>query len=208
MVQASRRRRFRASTSVVRRIAPVCACHLLCRSRHLGCRAPHVELRRQGGEQHARKQHERQRVAGRQGLRGRGLRHCHTMATAAATGTVGPNLDELRPNQERSSSRYEGRQRDALVRRQAEPDADQGCRGLRRHRRRNRAGRQDLVRPRRQEGRGLRSDQACFEQAFGNLAYDEGPKAALDKLRQLSDTNPSSGAIAIPCPTRSERAGS
>ena len=26
---------------------------------------------------------------------------CHTMATAGATGKVGPNLDELRPNKER-----------------------------------------------------------------------------------------------------------
>src|SRR6187402_1841115 len=30
-----------------------------------------------------------------------GCGNCHTMATAGATGTVGPNLDDLRPNQER-----------------------------------------------------------------------------------------------------------
>src|SRR5205807_3345344 len=33
-------------------------------------------------------------------------------------------------------------------------------------------------------------DTACFEQAFGNLAYNDGPKAALDKLAQLEQTNP------------------
>ena len=34
------------------------------------------------------------------------------------------------------------------------------------------------------------TDTACYEQAFGNLAYNEGPKAALDKLAELSSTNP------------------
>ena len=30
-------------------------------------------------------------------------------------------------------------------------------------------------------------DAACLEQAFGNLAYEEGPKAALDKLAEMQN---------------------
>ena len=33
-------------------------------------------------------------------------------------------------------------------------------------------------------------DAACFEQAFGNLAYEEGPGAALDKLAEIQGSNP------------------
>ncbi len=33
-------------------------------------------------------------------------------------------------------------------------------------------------------------DAACFEQAFGNLAYEEGPGAALEKLAEMQSSNP------------------
>ncbi len=34
----------------------------------------------------------------REGLRSAGCASCHTLAAAHATGTVGPNLDQLKPN--------------------------------------------------------------------------------------------------------------
>ena len=40
------------------------------------------------------------------------------------------------------------------------------------------------------------TDKACFEQAFGNLAYNEGPKKALEELDKLSATN---GTVAADC---------
>ena len=40
------------------------------------------------------------------------------------------------------------------------------------------------------------TDTACYEQAFGNLAYDDGPKKALEELDKLSATN---GTVAADC---------
>src|SRR5439155_12235449 len=43
--------------------------------------------------------------------------------------------------------------------------------------------------PNDQKIEGCGTDPSCFVQAFGNLGYDEGPKAALDRLQQMEATN-------------------
>ena len=50
-----------------------------------------------------------------------GCGDCHTMGAASATGKVGPNLDELRPNEERVvTPGDERRERHAVVQEQAD----------------------------------------------------------------------------------------
>jgi mono/diheme cytochrome c family protein len=119
-----------------------------------------------------------------------GCGNCHTMATASATGKVGPNLDELKPNQQR-----------------VERQVTNGGNGMPSFKDKLSAEEIKQVAGFVATAAGVGSagkvtfkpddkkvddctDTACYEQAFGNLAYDEGPKAALDKLAELSNTNP------------------
>ena len=63
-------------------------------------------------------------------------------------------------------------------------------RGLRRDRGRDGRPARSRSSPTTRRSTTAAATQACYEQAFGNLAYDEGPKAALDKLAQLSEHDP------------------
>ena len=57
---------------------------------------------------------------------------CHTLADAGAKGTVGPNLDEAKPDDgARRHARHQGHGRDAAVRRAADRSADRGRRCVR-----------------------------------------------------------------------------
>ena len=117
---------------------------------------------------------------------------CHTMAAAKATGKVGPNLDELRPNQQRVEKQvksggngmpsFASKLSPAQIKAVAGFVATSAGTGVK-------AGLISFV-PDDKKVEDCASDQACYEQAFGNLAYNDGPKAALDKLQTLSDTNP------------------
>ena len=121
-----------------------------------------------------------------------GCGSCHTMAAARATGKVGPNLDELRPNQQRVEKQVRsggnGMPSFASKLSAAEIKAVAGfvatAAGIGAT-----AGKISFV-PDDKKVEDCADDQACYEQAFGNLAYNEGPKAALDKLEELSNTNP------------------
>ncbi len=120
-----------------------------------------------------------------------GCGDCHTMATAGATGTVGPNLDDLRPNEERVELQvkkggngmpsFAGKLTPTQIKDVAGFVATAAGTGQ--------AGKISFV-PDDKKVDDCGNNTGCFEQAFGNLAYDDGPKAALDKLQQLSDTNP------------------
>ncbi len=120
-----------------------------------------------------------------------GCGSCHTMATAGATGKVGPNLDELRPNQERVELQVKNGGRGmpsfasklspAEIKQVAGFVATAAGSG-------QTAGKISFV-PDDKKVDDCQ-DTTCFEQAFGNLAYNDGPKAALDKLASLSSTNP------------------
>src|SRR6266550_503233 len=121
-----------------------------------------------------------------------GCSGCHTMAAANATGKVGPNLDELRPNQQRVEKQvrsggngmpsFASKLSAAQIKAVAGFVATSAGTGVK-------AGLISFV-PDDKKVEDCGSDQACYEQAFGNLAYNDGPKAALDKLQELSDTNP------------------
>ena len=119
-----------------------------------------------------------------------GCNDCHTLATAGATGTVGPNLDELRPNQQRVERQvrnggqgmpsFSGKLSTDEIRQVAAFVATSAGTGT--------AGKISF-KPDDTKVEDC-SDGGCYEQAFGNLAYKEGPKAALDKLDELSRTVP------------------
>jgi mono/diheme cytochrome c family protein len=121
---------------------------------------------------------------------GAGCNDCHTLAAAGATGTVGPNLDELRPNQQRVERQVEnggkgmpsfsGKLSTEEIRQVAAFVATSAGTGT--------AGKISF-KPDDKKVEDC-SDGGCYEQAFGNLAYKEGPKAALDKLDELSRTVP------------------
>ncbi len=83
---------------------------------------------------------------------------CHTLAAAKAHGTVGPNLDQLKPTRTgRSAAGHQRRRRDARLRRPAHEGPDRRRREVRRERRRDEvAGR--IAAPRTRGERSRRSD--------------------------------------------------
>ena len=119
-----------------------------------------------------------------------GCAGCHTMAAAEATGTVGPNLDETQPNKERVAQqvRKGGNGMPSFADKLSAAEIDQVAGFVATAAGTGKAGNISFER----DDKKVEDcqDGGCFEQAFGNLAYDEGPKAALEKLAELSATNP------------------
>ncbi|MEP7225586.1 MAG: c-type cytochrome, partial [Actinomycetota bacterium] len=115
---------------------------------------------------------------------------CHTMATAGSKGTVGPNLDELRPNQQRVERqvRNGGNGMPSFTDKLSPAEITQVAGFVATSAGTGKAGKISFE-PNDQKLEDCQ-DGTCFEQAFGNLAYNDGPKAALDKLAELSSTNP------------------
>jgi mono/diheme cytochrome c family protein len=119
-----------------------------------------------------------------------GCGDCHTMRAANAKGQVGPDLDEIRPNEQKviqqvtnggngmpsfkdELSATEIKQVAGFV----ATAAGSGAAG------------KITFEPDDKKVEDC-ADAACYEQAFGNLAYEDGPGAALDKLDELSSSNP------------------
>jgi mono/diheme cytochrome c family protein len=131
-----------------------------------------------------------------------GCDDCHTLSAAGATGTVGPNLDELQPDAARVENKvrsggggmpsFEDRLSDqeitdvaefveaatrtatggGSVAAQFEPDDTtlEDCKDS--------------------------TDNKCYEQAFANIAYEEGPK---ESLRQFDEAIKTPGPIETNC---------
>ncbi|MEP6910162.1 MAG: cytochrome c [Actinomycetota bacterium] len=129
---------------------------------------------------------------------------CHTMATAGATGKVGPNLDELRPNQQRVERQVKngGNGMPSFADKLSAAEITQVAGFVATAAGTGEAGKVSFE-PNDQKVEDCQ-DAACYEQAFGNLAYSEGPKAALDKLAELSSTNP---AVQADCHPISHKIG-
>ena len=116
---------------------------------------------------------------------------CHTLATAGADGKVGPNLDELRSNEERVAKqvRTGGNGMPSFADKLSAEEIRQVAAFVATSAGTGTAGKISF-KPDDTQIDDCHGDAGCFEQAFGNLAYDEGPKAALDKLDELSATDP------------------
>jgi Cytochrome C oxidase, cbb3-type, subunit III len=123
-----------------------------------------------------------------------GCGDCHTLAAAGARGTVGPNLDQLQPSRGQVvdqvvqggggmpsfASKLTRQEIDAV----AEYVADSAAGG-------QVASQGNPFQP---DSTTLsdcaQDDAACYLQAFGNLAYRQGPKVALQRFQEAIRTNP------------------
>ena len=121
-----------------------------------------------------------------------GCGKCHTLSAAGSKGEAGPNLDQLRPSAGRVERQVErggggmpsfrGRLSGEEIRAVARFVADETAR--------SRASVAAAFKPTGTKLSDCRADQRCFEQAFANLAYRRGPKAALATFVREMATNP------------------
>ncbi len=119
-----------------------------------------------------------------------GCGDCHTMRAANAKGNVGPDLDELRPNEETVARQVTngGNGMPAFKDELTAEEIQQVAGFVATAAGAGTAGKISFE-PDDKKVDDCGQDAACLEQAFGNLAYEEGPKAALDKLAEMSTTN-------------------
>ena len=125
-----------------------------------------------------------------------GCANCHTMEAAGAKGTVGPNLDELRPNEQTVKRQVTngGNGMPSFKSKLSPTEIQQVAAFVSTASGTGRAGKISFE-PNDQKVEDC-TDTTCYEQAFGNLAYDDGPKKALEELDKLSATN---GTVAADC---------
>lgn len=128
---------------------------------------------------------------------------CHTLAAAGTAGTAGPDLDLRQPTKDRVARQvrrggpgmpsFRGRLKDKQIADVAAfVAATTGAAG----------GSKPILQPFVPDNTRLEdctTDQACLQRAFGNMAYKEGPKAALELFAQkiTSDPNVESGCHRI-----------
>jgi mono/diheme cytochrome c family protein len=120
-----------------------------------------------------------------------GCGNCHTMRAANAKGTIGPDLDQLRPNEQKVVKQVTngGNGMPAFKDKLTPTEIQQVAAFVATAAGTGQAGKISFE-PDDKKVDDCGQDAACYEQAFGNLAYEDGPKAALDRLEQLSATNP------------------
>ena len=117
---------------------------------------------------------------------------CHTLQAADASGTVGPNLDEVRPNVDRverqvrkgggSMPAFEDKLSDDQIREVSEFVATSAGSG-------EGESKKFTFEPDDKKIDDCNGDTQCIQQAFGNLASEDGPKAALTKLDEMQKTD-------------------
>jgi mono/diheme cytochrome c family protein len=125
---------------------------------------------------------------GKQVFADAGCAGCHTLRAANASGTQGPNLDTVGPGYQRvveqvtkgspAMPSFEFKLDKDEIRNVAAFVAESTGGGLKGQ---PLAGK---FKPNDQKLEDCKGDFACFEQAYGNLAYDEGPKVALARFEQ------------------------
>jgi len=125
-----------------------------------------------------------------------GCANCHTMEAAGAKGTVGPNLDDLRPNAQTVQRQVTngGNGMPSFKSKLSPTEIQQVAAFVSTAAGTGRAGKISFE-PNDEKVDDCQ-DTTCFEQAFGNLAYNDGPKKALEELDKLSATN---GTVAADC---------
>jgi mono/diheme cytochrome c family protein len=120
-----------------------------------------------------------------------GCGDCHAMKVAGSKGKVGPDLDEIRPNEERVVRQVTngGNGMPSFKDKLTAEEIQQVAAFVATSAGTGRAGKIAFdPNDQKIEDCGT-ADAACYEQAFGNLAYEDGPKAALDKLAEMQSTD-------------------
>jgi cytochrome c553 len=131
--------------------------------------------------------------AGEQVFADAGCGGCHALSAAGSTGTAGPSLDALKPTADRVVRQVTegGRGMPAFAGRLTEQEIEEVAEFVAASAATSPVSVAATFEPddtRLSEcGSG---DSACFEQAFGNLAYEEGPKAALAAFAKTIDVDP------------------
>lgn len=114
---------------------------------------------------------------------------CHTLAAAKSNGTVGPNLDQLRPDQQRVERqvRNGGVGMPSFRNKLSQIEISQVAEFVSESTRSSTMG-GSVAAGFKPDDTNIEdckeSDFHCFEQAFANISYNDGPRAALDKFDQ------------------------
>jgi mono/diheme cytochrome c family protein len=134
-----------------------------------------------------------------------GCGNCHTLAAAGANGTTAPNLDELQPSAESVERQvrsggggmpsFEDQLSDEEIRQVAEFVASSAGGG-------SSAGsggpQKFTFEPDDKKIEDCQGNSECLQQAFGNLAYEDGPAEALERLDQMQTADPAVRAACHP----------
>jgi mono/diheme cytochrome c family protein len=119
-----------------------------------------------------------------------GCGDCHTLAAANSKGTVGPNLDQLRPNEDRVRRQVESGGggmpsfKDKLSKKEIDDVASFVATSA------GAGAAKFTFEPDKTKLTDCSSrGDDCYPQAFGNIAYEDGPRKALDELERLEQTN-------------------
>jgi cytochrome c553 len=129
-----------------------------------------------------------ERSVGERVFVGAGCGGCHTLSAAGSAGTAGPNLDTLKPDAERVAAQVErggpgmpafgGRLSNADIEAVAAYVADSTAKSA--------SSVPAAYKPDDTTLDDCDAQFACYEQAFANIAFREGPKAALTLLERKS----------------------
>jgi mono/diheme cytochrome c family protein len=121
-----------------------------------------------------------------------GCSGCHTLAAASAKGTVGPNLDQLKPDAEKVSRqvRNGGVGMPSFSKKLSSSQIQQVADYVSQATRTATGGGSVAAgfKPDNTKLSDCTADFRCFEQAFANISYKDGPKAALDLFDQKIKT--------------------
>jgi mono/diheme cytochrome c family protein len=123
-----------------------------------------------------------------------GCGNCHTLQAAGSTGTLGPNLDQLKPTRDQVVAQlrsggggmpsFSGKLSDAQIDAVAAFVSGAATSNT------TPAAIVTFKPSKTQLSSCKTGDSTCYLQAFGNLSYHEGPAKALAVLRQKSATDP------------------
>jgi cytochrome c553 len=116
---------------------------------------------------------------------------CHTLAAADSEGKTGPNLDDIRPNAERVERQvrnggngmpaFDDKLSDEEIRQVADFVATSAGAG-------SGAAKKITFEPDDTKLDECKQDPSCYQQAFGNIAYEDGPEAALGQLQSMQQS--------------------
>src|SRR5436309_2262348 len=115
---------------------------------------------------------------------------CHTLSAANSNGQTGPNLDQLTPsygtvvrqvsNGGGGMPSFSGKLSKGQIRDVASFVVDST---------KNHSAALTAFEPNHEQLADCHSDYACYKQAFGNIAYYDGPETALSRLATYMKTN-------------------
>ncbi len=123
-----------------------------------------------------------------------GCDDCHTLAEAGAAGSGGPNLDELQPTVDQVERQVltGGVGMPSFATRLTQPEIEAVAGYVASAAQGGQGSPSDAFRPNNVTVADCEKqlDASCYEQAFGNLAYERGPAVALDRFQKAIRDNP------------------